>query len=50
MQLSLPADVVRKMRRHMRRAGSREIGGMIMGEQTGDQQFRVVDFTSIPFG
>lgn len=45
MQLSLPTDVVRKMRRHMLRAGSREIGGMIMGEQTGDQQFRVVDFT-----
>ncbi|MBU2888241.1 Mov34/MPN/PAD-1 family protein [Celeribacter halophilus] len=45
MQLCLQADVIRRMRRHMLRAGSREIGGMIMGEQTGDQQFRVVDFT-----
>jgi len=45
MQLLLPNDVVRKMRRHMVRAARREIGGMIMGEEIGDQQFRIVDFS-----
>ena len=45
MQLLLPSEVVRKMRKHMFRAGRREIGGMIMGEQLGDQQFRIVEFS-----
>ena len=45
MQLLLPSDVVRKMRKHMFRAGRREIGGMIMGEQIADQQFRIVEFS-----
>lgn len=33
------------MRCHLFRAGRREIGGMIMGEEIGDQQFRIVDFS-----
>lgn len=45
MQLLLPNDVVRKMRRHMFRAMRREIGGLMMGEEIGDQQFRIVDFS-----
>lgn len=45
MRLVLPSDIVHKMRRHMFRAGRREIGGMIMGEEIGDQRFRVVDFS-----
>lgn len=45
MQLLLPNDVVHRMRCHMLRAGSREIGGMLMGEEVGDQEFRIVDFT-----
>jgi len=45
MQLLLPIEVVRKMRGHMLRASSREIGGMLMGEALGEQVFRVVDFT-----
>ncbi len=45
MQLLLPNDVLRKMRYHMILAGSREIGGMIMGEEVADQTFRVVDFS-----
>ncbi|MDB6178054.1 hypothetical protein PAF17_11125 [Paracoccus sp. Z330] len=45
MQLWLKADVTRWMRRHMLRAGSREISGMILEKQTGDQQFGDVDFT-----
>jgi len=43
--LLLPNDLIRKMRHHMYRAGRREIGGMIMGEDVGNQTFRVVDFS-----
>jgi integrative and conjugative element protein (TIGR02256 family) len=45
MQLLIPIDVVRRMRRHMFRASSREIGGMLMGEELGEQRFRIVDFS-----
>ena len=45
MQLLLPNDVVGKMRRHMLFAARREIGGIIMGEEIGDQKFRVADFS-----
>lgn len=45
MQLQLPADVLRRMRHHLLRSGSREIGGILMGEEIGDQRFKVVDFT-----
>lgn len=40
MQLLLPIDVVRNMRRHLFRAGRREIGGIVMGEDLGNQRFR----------
>jgi proteasome lid subunit RPN8/RPN11 len=33
------------MRRSLLVSGSREIGGMLMGEEIGDQTFRVVDFS-----
>lgn len=45
MQLLLPNDVLRRMRSHLLSAGRREIGGMIMGEEVGDQIFQVVDFS-----
>ncbi|MCH8478927.1 MAG: Mov34/MPN/PAD-1 family protein [Wenzhouxiangella sp.] len=45
MHLLLPSDVLRRMRRHLLRAGRREIGGMIMGEEVCDQTFQVVDFS-----
>lgn len=45
MKILLPNDVMRKLRRPMLRAGRREIGGMIMGEDMGDQVFRIVDFS-----
>ncbi len=45
MQLLLPNDVVHRMHRYMLKAGSREIGGMLMGEEVGERIFRVVDFT-----
>jgi proteasome lid subunit RPN8/RPN11 len=33
------------MRRHLFRSGSREIGGILMGEEIGDQEFQIVDFS-----
>ena len=45
MQLLLPSDVRRTMRRHMVRARRREIGGILMGEKVGAQRFRIVDFS-----
>lgn len=45
MQVQLPTDVLRRMRRHLFRSGSREIGGMLMGEEIADQLFRIVDFS-----
>lgn len=45
MQLLLPSDVRRTMRRQMVRARKREIGGILMGEEVSDQRFRIVDFS-----
>lgn len=45
MQLLLPNDILGTMRRHLFGAGRREIGGMLMGEDLGDQKFRIVDFS-----
>ncbi|WMS87904.1 Mov34/MPN/PAD-1 family protein [Pleionea litopenaei] len=45
MKLLLPNNVMRKMRFHMLRAGRREIGGLIMGEELSEQTFRLVDFS-----
>lgn len=45
MRLQLPTDIVRRMRRHLLQAGSREIGGILMAEEIGDQVFRIIDFS-----
>lgn len=45
MHLQLPTNVLRRMRSQLLRAGRREIGGMMMGEEVGDQVFQVVDFS-----
>ncbi|MEQ9519152.1 MAG: Mov34/MPN/PAD-1 family protein, partial [Parvibaculum sp.] len=45
MQLLLPNDVMNRMRRHMFYAARREIGGVLMAEEVGDQHFRIVDFS-----
>ena len=45
MELLLPNEVLRNMRRHLFRAGRREIGGMVMGEDLGNQRFRIVEFS-----
>ena len=45
MQIVLPNSVLKKLRLHMLKAGKREIGGMLMGEDLGEQVFRIIDFS-----
>lgn len=45
MILSLPADVRKRLRKAVRRAGRREIGGVLMAEQLEPGHFRLVDFS-----
>lgn len=43
MQLELPHQIARRLRRELRRAGGREIGGLLMGEHVRDHVFRIAD-------
>jgi integrative and conjugative element protein (TIGR02256 family) len=43
--ISLPNSQRARFRTHLRQGGSREIGGILMGEQVGPDHFRVVDFS-----
>jgi len=45
MQLLLTPQILKRLRRELRRAGEREIGGLLMGEQVRDEVFRVVDLS-----
>jgi [CysO sulfur-carrier protein]-S-L-cysteine hydrolase len=45
MQLLLTRSVVKSLRRELRRAGRREIGGLLMGEHVRDETFRVVSIS-----
>lgn len=45
IRVSIPDAVVDRMRQALRRAGSREIGGILMGEEIESGSFRVVDFS-----
>jgi [CysO sulfur-carrier protein]-S-L-cysteine hydrolase len=45
MQLLLAPQVVKRLQRELRRAGSREIGGLMMGEHVRDELFRVVEIS-----
>jgi len=45
VKVDLPRTEVAKMTRALRRAGRREIGGILMGEQIAERHFRVVDFS-----
>lgn len=45
MQLLLPNQLIRCLQRELRRAGKREIGGLLMGEHVHDEVFRVVDIS-----
>lgn len=49
MQIVLPKQIRARISSQLRRAGSREIGGLLLGEQIDDDgRFRVVDFTVDP--
>jgi [CysO sulfur-carrier protein]-S-L-cysteine hydrolase len=43
--ISLPSDQRARFRTCLRRAGRREIGGILMGEQVAPGHFRIVDFS-----
>ncbi len=45
MKIVLPNSVLKKLRLHMLKVGKREIGGMLMGEDLGEQVFRIMDFS-----
>lgn len=45
MRLHLPPDLLLKLRHELRRAGAREIGGVLVGEHVGEAEFRVVDLS-----
>lgn len=46
MQLLLPAPILKRLRHELRKAGRREIGGLLMGEHVQAEVFRIVDFTA----
>lgn len=43
--ISLPSNQRARLRTCLRRAGRREIGGILMGEQVAPDHFRIVDFS-----
>lgn len=45
MQIEIAQQVKEKLRKALRSAGSREIGGVLMGEQIAAGHFRVVDLS-----
>jgi [CysO sulfur-carrier protein]-S-L-cysteine hydrolase len=45
MQLLLPAQIIKRLQRELRRAGRKEIGGLLMGEHARDEIFRVLDIS-----
>jgi integrative and conjugative element protein (TIGR02256 family) len=45
MKVELPGETHRRLQRHLWKAGSREIGGVLMGEQFKPGHFRIVDFS-----
>src|SRR4051812_26580608 len=45
MQIELTKEVKRRMCRHLRTSGDREIGGVLMAEQVEPGHFKIVDFS-----
>ncbi|WP_152048331.1 Mov34/MPN/PAD-1 family protein [Aureimonas psammosilenae] len=45
MELLLPETLANRMRRALRKAGRREIGGLLMAEHLSARRFRLVDLT-----
>lgn len=45
MRLVVPKKIVKQLKRELRRAGSREIGGLLLGECVGQEVFRIMEIT-----
>lgn len=45
MQLLLPSRLIQRLQTELKRAGDREIGGLLMGEHIRDEVFRILDIT-----
>jgi [CysO sulfur-carrier protein]-S-L-cysteine hydrolase len=45
VKVILPAQIVDTLRSELKMAGRREIGGILMGEHTGEEEFKVCDIT-----
>lgn len=45
MEILLPPQLAKRLRRELRRAGAREIGGVLMAEHLEQERFRIVDIT-----
>ena len=45
MIVTLPPDLIAKFEKALSRAGTREIGGVLVGEHLADEEFRVVDLS-----
>jgi [CysO sulfur-carrier protein]-S-L-cysteine hydrolase len=45
MQLLLPRRLIQRLQSELKRAGNREIGGLLMGEHVRDELFRIVDIS-----
>jgi hypothetical protein len=48
MRIELAPDIEPRFRKALRKAGSREIGGMLFAEQLAPGRFRIVDFSLDP--
>ncbi len=46
MVVLIPRNVRRRMKRLLSSVGSREIGGILMGEEVGQQRFKILDFSA----
>jgi proteasome lid subunit RPN8/RPN11 len=45
MIVTLPPDLLSKLEKELSRAGTREIGGVLVGEHVADGEFRIVDLS-----
>ena len=45
MKIHLPSDIQKRLIPALERAGSHEIGGILMGEHIDESEFRIVDLT-----
>ena len=45
MEVIVPSSVRHRMKWYLLCGGKREIGGMLMGEEVGDQRFKIVEFS-----